>query len=107
MREIICAECGKHLFDTDKSDGAAMVEAQRMGFVAKMPFLYGISGCFFFCNKECNKEWAKKNITKEAKAEGDKVIAKFKAEQPQMVADMAKTASRLARVFNQLKYNKL
>lgn len=103
MREIICSECGKHLFDTDKSDGAAISEAQRMGFVAKMPFLYGIVGCFFFCNKECNNKWAKKNISKEAKVEGDKSIAKLKAEQPQMVEDMTRAASRLVGVFNQLK----
>lgn len=102
-REIKCSECGKHLFDTDKSDGPAMSEALRMGFVAKMPFLYGISGCFFFCNKECNKEWAKKNISKEAKAEGDKSIAKLKAEQPQMVEDMARAASRLVEVLNKFK----
>lgn len=102
-REIKCAECGKHLFDTDKSDGATMSEAQSLGFVAKMPFLYGISGCFFFCNKECNKELAKKNISKEAKVEGDKAIAKFKAEQPQMVADMTKAISRLVEVLNKFR----
>nr|DAH26698.1 MAG TPA: TFIIB zinc-binding [Caudoviricetes sp.] len=102
-REIKCSECGKHLFNTDKPDGPAMSEALRMGFVAKMPFLYGISGCFFFCNKECNKEWAKKNISKEAKVEGDKSIAKLKAEQPQMVEDMARAASRLVEVLNKFK----
>lgn len=65
MREIKCSECGKHLFDTEKtSDGAAGSEAMRLGFVFKMPFLYGITGCFFFCNKECHKEWCRKNITK-------------------------------------------
>lgn len=102
-RRIKCAACGKYLFDTEKSDGVAMSEAQKLGFVAKMPFLYGISGCFFFCNKECNKEWAKKNISKEAKVEGDKAIAKIKAEQPQMVADMTKAASLLVEVLNKFR----
>lgn len=47
MREIKCSECGKHLFDTEKtSDGAAGSEAMRLGFVFKMPFLYGITGWF-------------------------------------------------------------
>ena len=59
MREIKCSECGKYLFDipTSLPMEAAGSEAMRLGFVFKMPFLYGISGCFFFCNKECHKEW--------------------------------------------------
>ena len=102
-REIKCAACGKHLFDTEKSAGAAMSEALRMGFVAKMPFLYGISGCFFFCNKECNKEWSKANISQEAKAIGDKSIAELKAKQPQMIEDATKAFTRLTEILNKLR----
>ena len=104
MREIKCSECGKHLFDTEKtSDGAAGSEAMRLGFVFKMPFLYGITGCFFFCNKECHKEWCRKNITKESKEEGDKAIAELKAQQPQMVGELSKGAKRIMNAFNKLK----
>lgn len=102
-REIKCAACGKHLFDTEKSDGAAMSEALRMGFVAKMPFLYGISGCFFFCNKECNKEWSKANISQEAKAIGDKSIAELKAKQPQMIEDTANAMRKFTEVLNKFR----
>lgn len=35
------------MFETDKPDGAAGSEAMRLGFVFKLPFLCGISGCFF------------------------------------------------------------
>lgn len=102
-REIKCAACGKLLFDTEKSDGASMSEAQGMGFVAKMPFLYGISGCFFFCNKECHEEWSKVNISQEAKAIGDKSIIELKAKQPQMVEDTVKAFARFTEVLNKIR----
>lgn len=47
MKTIKCAYCGKPLFYTEKSDRAAMFEAIKLGFVSKMPILYGIKGCFF------------------------------------------------------------
>lgn len=103
MKDIKCSECGKHLFDTDKSDGAAMSEAQGMGFVAKMPFLYGISGCFFFCDKECHKKWSEKNIPVDAKSKGDKAIAELKAKQPQMVADAVRAMDSFCKALNKLK----
>lgn len=103
-REIKCAACDKHLFDTEKSDGAAMSEAQGFGLIAKMPFLYGISGCFFFCNKECHKKWSKKNISEYAKAEGDKVVAELKAKQPQMVRDTTNAMQRFVETLS--KYRK-
>lgn len=102
-RKIKCAACGKYLFDTEKSDGAAMSEAQRIGFVAKMPFLYGISGCFFFCNKECHKEWSKVNISQEAKDIGDKAITELKVKQPQMVEDTVKAFARFTEVLNKIR----
>lgn len=102
-REIKCATCGKHLFDTEKSDGAAMSEAQRFGFVAKMPFLYGIIGCFFFCNKECHKQWCKKNITEEAKLKGDAAITDFKAGIPKMADDLSKGCARIKEVLNKFR----
>lgn len=102
-REIKCAVCGKHLFDTDKSDGAAMSDAQHLGFVAKMPFLYGISGCFFFCNKECHKEWSKLNISSEAKSFGDKAIDELRAKRPQIVEDTVKAMSRFVDTLNKFR----
>lgn len=102
-REIKCAACGKHLFDTEKSDGAAVSDAQSLGFVTKMPFLYGISGCFFFCNKDCHKEWSKTNISSESKADGDKAIAELKAKQPKMVEDTVKACARFVEVLNKFR----
>lgn len=100
MREIKCNQCGKHLFDTDKTDGAAGSDAQRMGFIFKIPFLYGIDGCFFFCDKECHKKWSEENINKENKKDGDKLVSGLKEKIP----DMAKSTSKAVETFvNSLK----
>lgn len=77
-RMIFCDMCGKPLFETQKEDGGAGVEAQDKGFVFKMPFLYGINKCVFFCNSDCHKAWSKENISEEAKQKGDKEIAEIK-----------------------------
>lgn len=102
-RIIVCSECGKVLFETDKPNGAAGSEAMRLGFVFKMPFLYGISGCFFFCNNECHKKWCKKNITKDAKEKGDKSISNLKQQIPQMADDLSKAASKLVDALNKFR----
>lgn len=99
-REIKCDTCGKHLFDTKKSDGASVLEAKKLGFVGKMPFLCGIIGCFFFCDKECYKQWCEKNITEEAKLKGDAAIADFKAGIPKMADDLSKGCARIKEVLN-------
>lgn len=80
-----------------------MSETQRLGFVAKMPFLYGISGCFFFCNKDCHKEWSRKHIQSEAKEKGDKAIAELKSKQPKMVEDTVKAMQRFAKELRQIR----
>ena len=102
-RGIKCAACGKHLFDTEKSDGAAMSDAQSLGFVAKMPFLYGISGCFFFCNKECHKVWSVKHIPSDAKVNGDKTIAELKAKQPRMVEDTVNAMRKFTELLSKFR----
>lgn len=62
-RKICCNECGKFLFETDKSNGAAAAQAQEFGFVSKMPFLFtGKAEVLFFCNHECGKVYFKNNI---------------------------------------------
>lgn len=103
MRTIKCAHCGKILFETDKSNGAAINDAQRLGFIGKIPFLYGISGVVFFCSKECCSLWFKENTTQEARDNADKAISEFKAKQPQMVEHLANVASRLQQLVNKVK----
>lgn len=103
MRTIKCAHCGKVLFETDKPDGAAIHDAKRLGFIGKMPFLYGIFGVVFFCSKEHCSQWFKANTTQEARNNADKAISEFKAKQPQMVEHLANAASRLLQFVNKVK----
>lgn len=103
MRTIKCAHCGKILFETNKSNGAAINDAQRLGFIGKIPFLYGISGVVFFCSKEHCSQWFKENTTQEARNNADKAIFEFKAKQPQMVEHLANAASRLQQFVNKVK----
>lgn len=103
MRTIKCAHCGKVLFETDKPDGTAIHDAQRLGFIGKMPFLYGISGVVFFCSKEHCSQWFKENTTQEARDNADKAISEFKAKQPQMVEHLANAVSRLQQFVNKVK----
>lgn len=102
-RAINCAHCGKHLFDTDKSDGAALIEARDKGFIGKIPFLYGVVGCFFFCGEDCNKEWNTVNISEEARKIGNKAIAELRVQTPQIVEATSKSVSKLAKELNNLR----
>lgn len=72
-RTVCCEQCNKELFKTSKTKGAAGAEATNLGYVYKIPFLYGImDGGHFFCSKECWKNWINANTTKEQREEGDK-----------------------------------
>lgn len=100
-RTIICSECGKPLFETDKSDGAAGAEAQRLGFVFKMPILYGVEGCFFFCSKEHQRAWFDKHVPKNP--EVDAGIKNAKERIPEMAADVCKKMDALQKVLDKIK----
>ena len=103
MRTIKCAHCGKVLFETDKPDGAAIHDAKRLGFIGKMPFLYGISGVVFFCSKEHCSQWFKENTTQEARDNADKAISESKANQPQMAEHLANVAKGLRQFVDKVK----
>lgn len=97
MRKIKCNECGKELFETSLSDGAAGAEAQGRGYVFKMPILYGVEGCYFFCGKECATEWFDKHVPKDPAANALIKAAKDKA--PEVAADIAKKMVRLQKIL--------
>lgn len=62
---IICNECDKELFETDKTGGAAGAEAQKLGFIFKMPFLFNCDNeytCLYFCDHVCGKQFYNKHI---------------------------------------------
>lgn len=89
-RMIICNECGKELFETEKSDGAAGYQAQKLGFVFKMPFLFNCDKdytCLFFCNHECGKLFYVKHI--QATDEQKEQLQNLKLKIPIMTKDIA------------------
>ena len=69
-RKIICNECEKFLFETDKeSNGATGAEAQSKGFVFKMPIMFSDKySTLFFCDHTCGKAFYDKNIPKNEEA---------------------------------------
>ncbi|WP_297095581.1 hypothetical protein [uncultured Draconibacterium sp.] len=99
-RKIHCNECEKFLFETEKSDGAAGAQAQRLGFVFKMPFLFtGKYSALFFCDSACSKEFYRKNIPKNAEA--SKKLAEFKENIPAYAKECARGVSQLSRALKQ------
>lgn len=78
MRDIHCSQCGKFLFSTDKSDGAAAAEASSHGVIVKVPMMYGILGFCFFCCEDCCKRWFSEHVSEEQRKSGKENLQKFK-----------------------------
>ena len=94
-----CEECGKHLFDSEKEGGAAGAEAQQLGFVFKMPFLFGIMGLHFFCSKYCWNKWLNSHTTEQERADGNRaaknVRQRMEADKPKLIEGL----QRIQRAF--------
>lgn len=85
-REIKCSYCGSFLFVTEQeSNGAAGSEAQRKGFIFKMPFLYSNVTTAFFCDKQCCKAWFEENVSKEDRDKGRKITDELRARKEEIV----------------------
>ena len=79
MKDIHCGQCGKFLFSTDKSDGGAAAEASDHGVISKMPLLFGIPGVFFFCGKDCCKQWFQEHVSEQERKDGNERLQQLKA----------------------------
>lgn len=103
MKEVLCNECGKYLFSTEKeSAGAIGAEAQQNGFVYKNAALFSVDySSLYFCDHECGKAFYKKNIP--PKAEMTKTINDLKKEIPRMASDCSKGIARMIDAINQHK----
>lgn len=92
MRDIHCGQCGKFLFSTDKSDGGAAAEASDHGVISKMPLLFGIPGVFFFCGKDCCKQWFQEHVSEQERKDGNDRLQKVKdsmeAGKPALIAGL-------------------
>jgi len=107
---IICNECGKFLFNTEKkSIGAAGAEAQERGFVFKMPFLFTDKyDALFFCDHKCGSKFYKLNIPKNKDAEAKlkelkKNIPKFSKETASKLSEFQKMLGKLKTDGNKIR----
>lgn len=100
--QIVCNECGIKLFCTNKSMGAAGVEAQKLGFVFKMPFLFtGRSECLFFCTKECGKSYFRREIPNNKEA--SEMLRELKEKVPELSKDVCGKISDFQNKIKQIK----
>lgn len=97
-----CEECGKYLFNTDKPRGGAGSLALRLGFVYKMPIIFGIEGSHFFCCKECWNRWLAKRTTPETREEGAKVVAGMKQRFLEMKPSLEQRLQRMQKAFEKM-----
>lgn len=100
---IICNECGKFLFSTEKkSIGAAGAEAQERGFVFKMPFLFTDKyDSLFFCNHDCGGKFYKANIPKNPEA--TKKLKEFQRNIPKFSEETASKISKFHKLLVKIK----
>lgn len=98
-----CEQCGKFLFSSDKPRGGAGAEATRLGFVFKIPFLYGITTSHFFCSKECWNKWFLAHTTEEQRKKGNEANKHLKerleADKPALLEGL----QRIQAAFDKLK----
>lgn len=107
---IICNECGKFLFSTEKkSIGAAGAEAQERGFIFKMPFLFTDKyAALFFCNHDCGGKFYKANIPKNPEAtkklkEFQRNIQKFTKETASKLSEFQKLLVKIKKDGNKIR----
>lgn len=100
--DVICNECGKYLFSTDRVNlGGVGCEAQQKGFVYKNACLYSDKyNSLFFCNHECGKLFYDKNIPKNEKVTA--ALEDCKKRIPEMSKDVAQKMDRLVKAFKKI-----
>lgn len=102
MKKVYCDECGKYLFSSkEENKGGVAAEAERKGFVIKMPAFYGVFRFKIFCDKKCKDAWFAK-LPKEDLEKGNKKATEFKAEMQQEIPKITEKAIKAAEKFRQL-----
>jgi len=105
-RDIVCEQCGKFLFRTNKSKGAAGAEARLKGFIYKMPIFFGIYESYFFCCKECWDKWFFEHTTEEQRKEGNKEVGKLKESIKRDTPELLEGLQRIQKAFGKYKKKK-
>lgn len=101
--DIICNQCGKFLFSTEKkSIGASGAEAQERGFIFKMPFLFTDKyDALFFCDRKCGSKFYKLNIPKNPEA--TKKLKELQRNIPKLVKETADELSKFQKLLVKIK----
>lgn len=101
--DIICNQCGKFLFSTEKkSIGASGAEAQERGFIFKMPFLFTDKyDALFFCDHKCGSKFYKLNIPKNPEA--TKKLKELQRNIPKFTKETASKLSEFQKMLGKLK----
>lgn len=92
--EIICSQCGKHLFNTESTPIRALFEAREKGFVGKFYALYGHHKPEYFCSGDCCSSWTKKNMKPDP--DMDKILRSMKDDAPRIAEECAIGMARIA-----------
>lgn len=104
MKKVVCDCCGKYLFSTnEKKIGTIAGKAHTMGYVVKLPVLFGVSKFKIFCSKECCKKWFACNVEPEMLEKGKENLKKLEKQKSQIVSGLHKGIKELMSVFNQIK----
>ena len=103
--DINCDECKKKLFSTNETRmGAVGFEAQKKGFIYKIPALFTDKyERLFFCSNSCYKSFYDKNIPKNENI--STALKEIKADIPKMAKECAKRLAEIQSMFNK-KINK-
>lgn len=96
MKDIVCDECGKFLFKTERENaGAIGAEAQAKGFVYKNACLFSDKySSLYFCNHECAKTFYGKNIPSNPAV--TQALNEMREEIPQMAKEVSEGLARFA-----------
>lgn len=98
---VICDYCGKTLFvveDKDKGkNGVIAFKATQKGFTVKHPLFFGIAEFKIFCDKKCNNEWFRENISEEELKKGREVVQKLREDltNPQSIQSLQKGIAKI------------
>ena len=101
MADYNCEQCGKFLF-SDKPRGAACAEETRLGFVFKIPFMYGTNS-HFFCSKECWNKWFLAHTTEEQRKKGNEAHKHLKERLEASKPELLEGMQRIQAAFDKLK----
>lgn len=94
--KAICKECNRFLFDYSEED-SLIFKTQSLGFIYKLPILYGSSERLFFCCEDHQKAYYKKTFSKEDIEKANQIVSEIKEGIPQAAQEISEKMSKLSK----------